>query len=83
MTMTDKMKLHFKPVVRNIKSDDLYFYEGGNVFKNIRTGVSGKVKDEAAKNTFRINLEATQMLNENPCIEKLISALSLRIEIVK
>lgn len=75
--------LLFKPVVRNIKSDDLYFYEGGNVFTNIRTGVSGKVKDEAARNTFRINTEASILINQNPDIAKLINVLGLRLELPK
>lgn len=74
--------LNFKPVVRNVKTDDLYFYEGENKFTNIRTGIGGIVSDTAAQNTFKINLDATRLINENPNIEKLIKALGLRMEVV-
>lgn len=69
-----------KPVVRNIKTSDLYFYLGENTFRNIRTGAEGKVTDEAAKKTFVINLEATEICNEYPLVEELIKSLNLKID---
>lgn len=67
-----------KPVVRNIKSNELYFYEGENVFTNIASGVSGKVTDVAAQKTFRINIEATEIINEFPLISEMINKLNLK-----
>lgn len=70
-----------KPIVRNKKTDVLYRYEGDNVFTNLATGVQGKVSDEAAQKTFAINLEATELINENPVLETLIRTLQLKIEL--
>lgn len=70
-----------KPIVRNKKTDFLYRYEGDNVFTNLATGVQGKVSDEAAQKTFAINLEATELINENPVLETLIRTLQLKIEL--
>lgn len=67
-----------KPVVRNIKTNDLYTYEGENVFVNIRTGVGGKVSDVGAKNTFKVNIEATQLINAYPLISEMIKSLDLK-----
>lgn len=69
-----------KPVVRNKRTDDLYFYEGDNKFQNIRTGASGTVSDEAARKTFAINPECTILLNEHPQVCELIKRLGLVIE---
>lgn len=69
-----------KPVVRNIQNNDLYFYEGESVFRNIRTNKTGKVDDETAKRVFKINIEATQIINEFPNIEMLIIKLNLKLE---
>ena len=74
------MKSDFKPVVRNYRSNDLYFYNGENSFTNIRTGKSGTVTDEAARKTFGINPEATILLNEYPMIAEMINKLQLIIE---
>lgn len=68
----------YSPVVRNVQNNDLYRYLGGNKFINIRTGVEGVAEDEAARKVFRINLEATEMINENPIIEMLINKLNLK-----
>ena len=68
-------------IVRNKKTNDIYRYVGDNVFKNIRTEVEGKVSDEAAKKTFVINLDATELINEHPIIEDLIRTLNLKIEV--
>lgn len=68
-------------IVRNIKTDDLYRYLGENTFRNIRTGVEGKVSDEAAYKTFAIHLDATELCNEYPIIEELIKALKLKADV--
>lgn len=70
----------FRPVVRNKRTNDLYWYNGGNSFTNIRTGKSGEVTDEAAKQTFNMNVEATYLINEYPMIAELINRLKLVIE---
>lgn len=67
-------------IVRNNKTNDLYRYLGENKFRNLRTGVEGIVSDEAARKTFVINLEATQLINENPIIETLIRTLNLKFD---
>lgn len=69
-----------KPVVRNIQSNDLYFYEGENYFTNIRTLKSGKVDDETAKKVFKINIEATEILNEYTVVATMINVLGLKFE---
>lgn len=74
----NQSKSDFKAVVRNIKTNDFYFYLGGNSFRNIRTGQTGEVSDEAAQKVFKINIEASELINKYPMIEKLISTLSLR-----
>ncbi len=74
------MKSLFKPVVRNLKTNDLYFYKGENEFQNIRTGVCGKVSDTAAQKTFGINPEMSILLNENPMIAEMINRLNLTYE---
>ena len=74
------MKSDFKPVVRNVRSNDLYFYEGENKFTNIRTGKSGIVTEESARKTFNINLEATAILNEYPMVVEMIKKMQLIIE---
>ena len=73
---------HFKPVVRNIKTRDVYFYEGDNRFTNIRTGVSGKLTDVAIQNTFKINAELSILLNENPMIAEMIKRLNMTTETI-
>jgi len=71
-----------KPIVRNIKTNDLYSWDG-KLFTNLRTGVSGIVSDEVARKTFRINLEATELIGKNPLIAELIKAASLKCQITK
>ena len=68
-------------IVRNKKTNFLYKYIGDNIFENIATGIIGKVSDEAAQKTFVINLDATELINEHPVIEKLIRTLNLKIEV--
>ena len=69
-----------KPIVRNIQNNDLYYYLGENRFKNIRTGVEGCVDNVTARKVFKINLEATEIVNKYPSVETLIKKLDLKIE---
>ena len=66
------------PIVRNIQNGDLYFYLGENKFKNIRTEKEGVVDDETARKIFRINVEATEIINGYPLVGEIIKALNLR-----
>ncbi len=74
------MKSDFKPVVRNKRTNDLYFYNGGNSFTNIRTQKSGEVSNEEAKRTFSINTQATVLINDYPIVAKMITKLGLVFE---
>lgn len=67
-------------IVRNIQNNDLYLWLGENRFRNLRTGKEGEVDEEKAKEIFKINLEATAMINEFPIIKTIISKLNLKIE---
>ena len=69
-----------RAVVRNIKTNDLYLHLEGNKFRNLRTGVEGEIPEPTLKNIFKINMEATIMIGENPLIEKLINICSLKID---
>lgn len=66
-------------VVRHKKTNDLYYFMGGNKFRNIRSGVEGEVSDEVAQRSFAINLEATALIGEYPMICDLIKTLNLKM----
>lgn len=51
------------PICRNIQNECFYKYLGENIFLNIITGESGFIEDETARKIFRINIEATQIIN--------------------
>lgn len=74
-------KLIFKPVVRNINTNDVYFYEGNNSFQNIRTLKTGIVSDIPAQKTFLINVDASQIINEYPLVAELINKLDLKYDV--
>jgi hypothetical protein len=67
---------HFA-VVRNTQNNQLYKYIGGTTYVNILTGKSGEVTDDVAKRIFKINLDATDILNKYPNVELLIEKLEL------
>jgi hypothetical protein len=67
-------------IVRNIQNNQLYQYLGGNKYKNLITGVEGEVSEDMAKKIFKVNLQATKILNDFPVVEKLISELGLTID---
>lgn len=69
-----------QPIVRNIKTNDLYEYKGENVFENIRTGKSGSVADDVASRSFVFNVEATKILNEFPIVVEMIKRLNLKFQ---
>lgn len=69
-----------KPVCKNIYNDQAYYFEGGNTFRNIRTGQAGEVDDEKAREIFRFNLALSEMMNEFPEVENLIKVLNLKFD---
>ena len=74
------MASDFKAVVRNTQNNDLYLHLADNRFRNIRTLAEGDVTEEKAKHFFKINLEATTIINEYPIVADLINQLGLKIE---
>jgi hypothetical protein len=70
-------------IVRNIQNDDLYRYHGNNEFTNLRTGKRGVIDNDLAKKVFKINLEATELIEENPIIEEMIKRLNLKFDNIK
>lgn len=70
----------FKPIVRNIQNNDAYEYVGGNRFRNLRTMVEGEVPDEKAKEVFKINLDASQMINDYLIVGEMIKRLNLKFD---
>lgn len=67
-----------RPIVRNIQNNDAYEFLGGNKFRNLRTGNEGDVQEEKAKDIFRFNIDATEIINEYPEVENLIKRLNLK-----
>lgn len=70
-----------KPIVRNIQNNDAYAFLGGNRFINLRTGKEGEVNEEKAKDVFKFNIEATELINEFPIIETMIKQLNLKFDV--
>lgn len=68
------------PVCRNIYSNDLYQYLGGNTFRNIRTGAEGELDQPTAAANLKINIEATTLLNKYPVCLELIQKLNLKMQ---
>jgi hypothetical protein len=69
-----------RPIVRNIQNNDLYFYNGENNFTNLRTLKSGNVPDGVARKTFKVNLDATEIINEYPFVGEMINILNLKFQ---
>lgn len=67
-------------IVRHIKNDILYRYLGNDKYRNLSTGNEGEVPPDVAKKIFVINLDATEICNEYPMVEKLIQSLNLKID---
>jgi hypothetical protein len=68
----------FRPICRNVQNNDYYEFLGGNTFRNLRTGKSGDVGEEKAKEVLKINVEATAIINEYPIVRELIQRLNLK-----
>lgn len=64
-------------IVRNIKTNDFYEYVGENKYVNLRTGESGIVPEYKAQRVFKINVDLSQMISDNPEIKNLITKLKL------
>lgn len=69
-----------RPMLRNIQNNDIYEFLGGNRFRNLRTAKEGDVDEEKAKDVFKFNLEATELINEFPIIETMIKELNLKFD---
>lgn len=68
-------------IVRHKKTNLLYSTEDGIKYKNLITDVEGEVPNDVAQKIFAINLDATELLNNNPNIEALIKKMQLKIEV--
>jgi hypothetical protein len=75
--MTMEQKSDFKPVLRNVQNGDFYEWDGEK-YTNLRTGNSGMVEDEKAREIFKFNMEASQIFNEYPIVKELIQRLNLK-----
>lgn len=67
-------------ICRNIQNNGIYEYLGDNKFKNIVTGKEGVVTDEQAKDIFKINLAATELIAEYPLLKEFIQKCSLKFD---
>lgn len=67
-------------IVRNIQNNDLYRYLGNDEYKNLRTGNTGKIEPNVVQKILKINLEATELINEHPILEELIKSLNLKFD---
>jgi hypothetical protein len=67
-------------ILRNIQNNQLYGHIGGIRYVNLITGVEGDVPENLAKKIFKINLQATKIINDYPEIKNLISSLGLTID---
>lgn len=75
-----EVKLDFKPVVRNVQNNDAYEYLGSNKFRNLRTLKEGEVDEEKAKEIFKINVDATSIINNYPIVGEMINVLNLKFD---
>ena len=64
-------------IVRHINTNKLYRYNGDNNYTNLHSGNSGEIPPEQAQKMFRINLEFTEILNQYPLVEEMITRLKL------
>lgn len=67
-------------VFQYINNSDLYKSIGTGEYMNIRTGKSGIVDNEKAKNIFTINKAATELISDFPIIEEMILKLNLKLD---
>lgn len=67
-------------ILRNIQNNQLYGHIGGNKYVNLITGIEGEVPEDLAKKVFKINLQATKIIQDFPDVKMLISKLGLTID---
>lgn len=67
-------------ILRNIQNNQLYGHIGGNKYVNLISGVVGEVPEDLANKYFKINLQATKIIQDFPEIQTLISKLGLTID---
>ena len=67
-------------VLINSKTQDLYRHIQGNIFKNLRTGVTGEIPEELANKILVIDYKSSMMFNKYPLLEELVFKLKLKIE---
>ena len=71
------------PIVRHIKTNIIYFYKGNNVYQNTITNVEGIVDESKASSVFKINLDATELINQYPNLKLLVEGCELRLDPLK
>lgn len=64
-------------IVRNLTNGQYYRYLGNDVYRNIITGVKGKINQKAAEKNLRISIEETAIFNEYPMVEEMVRRLKL------
>jgi len=67
-------------IIRNVQNNFLYRYLGENKYRNLTTLQEGEVPEEKAREIFKINIEATSIINEYPEVENMINKLQLKFE---
>jgi hypothetical protein len=67
-------------ICRNIQNNVAYEYLGENKFKNLLTLKEGVVDDETAAKIFKINIDATQIILDNPLVAEFINKLQLKFD---
>jgi len=62
------------------QSINIYQYHGNDVYENLHTGKSGRVKPEDAKRWFKVPLVLNAMVIQNPNIVTLIRMFKFQYE---
>ncbi len=69
-----------KIIVRHKTTNFLYSTLDGKTYRNLITEEEREVPDELIQKCFAISLDATEMINEFPNVQRLIKELNLKIE---
>lgn len=59
-------------IVRHVKTNTMYRYLGNDTYINLGTGGSGVIPPEQAQRIFKINLEMTQLIADNPVLLSMV-----------
>lgn len=70
----------FKGLIKAKKTNDIYQVMGDDIYKNLSTGKSGKIRIEDAKKLFIIPIQLNNMAVKNPLVIDLIEELGLSLE---